>query len=66
MLLSHTFFLQEIDAIVKITVDNSRNLLYTLSEKGAIEAWDLSDNLTRRIARLSQNDIANAAVNVIK
>lgn len=56
----------ENDAIAKIQVDNKRNLLYTLSEKGAIEAWDLSDNSARRITRMSQNDIANAATNVIK
>lgn len=37
-----------------------------LTEKGAIEAWDLNDNLARRITRLSQNEIANASANVIK
>lgn len=41
-------------------------MLYVLSEKGAIEAWDLSDNAARRITRMSQNEIANAAANVIK
>lgn len=47
-------------------IDDQRNLLYILSEKGAIEAWDLSDNSARRITRLSQNEIANASANVIK
>lgn len=56
----------ENDPIAKIEVDNQRNLLYVLSEKGAIEAWDLSDSSARRITRLSQNEIANAASNVIK
>ncbi|CRK98832.1 CLUMA_CG012077, isoform A [Clunio marinus] len=56
----------ESDAIAKIEIDNERNLLYTLSENGAIEAWDLSDNSARRITRLSQNDLANAAANIIK
>ena len=56
----------ENDPIVKIELDNDRNLLYVLSEKGAIEAWDVSDNSARRITRLSQNEIANAALNVIK
>jgi nuclear pore complex protein Nup155 len=56
----------ENDAIAKIDVDNQRNLLYVLTEKGAIEAWDLNDNSARRITRLSQNEIANAASNVIK
>lgn len=41
-------------------------MLYILTEKGAIEAWDLNDNSARKITRLSQNDIANAASNVIK
>lgn len=56
----------ENDGVAKIQIDNQRNLLYTLSEKGAIEAWDLSDNSARRITRMSQNDIANAASNAIK
>lgn len=54
------------DPIVKITVDNQRNMLYVLTEKGAIEAWDISDNSARRIIRMSQNDITNAAINHIK
>lgn len=37
-----------------------------LSEKGAIEVWDISDNSARRITRISQNDITNAASNIIK
>lgn len=56
----------ENDSVSKIQVDNQRNLLYILTEKGAIEAWDLSDNSARRITRLSQNEIANAAANIIK
>jgi nuclear pore complex protein Nup155 len=56
----------ENDGIAKIQIDNKRNLLYTLSEKGAIEAWDLNDNSARRITRMSQSEIANAATNVIK
>lgn len=54
------------DAVLKIQIDNRRRLLYLLTEKGAIEAWDLADNSARKISRLSQNDIANAANNVIK
>ncbi len=54
------------DSITKIIVDDSRCLLYTLSEKGAIEAWDLSDNGTKRVARLSQNDIAGYAGTILK
>lgn len=56
----------ESDAVAKIQIDNQRSLLYILSEKGAIEAWDLSDYSARRITRMSQSDIANAASNAIK
>lgn len=51
---------------MKIVMDNQRQLLYTLTEKGAIEVWDLQENSARRVTRLSQNDITNAAINHIK
>lgn len=54
------------DPIINIVIDNQRNMLYVLTEKGAIEAWDISDNSARRITRLSQNDITNAATAHIK
>jgi nuclear pore complex protein Nup155 len=54
------------DPILKIVIDDQRSMLYILTEKGAIEAWDLSDDLARRITRMSQNDIMNAAINHIK
>ncbi|XP_055543878.1 nuclear pore complex protein Nup154 [Wyeomyia smithii] len=58
----------ETDSISKITVDNNRRLLYTLTEKGAIEAWDIGvdTNTVRRIARISQSDIASAAANILR
>lgn len=58
----------EDDSIAKIVVDSTRQLLYTLSEKGAIEAWYIGAdiNSVRRLARLSQNDIAHQASNVLK
>ncbi|XP_055921871.1 nuclear pore complex protein Nup154 [Eupeodes corollae] len=58
----------ETDPIVKIAIDNSRQLLYVLTEKGAIEAWDMGEdcNSMRRVARLSQNEIAYASSNIIK
>lgn len=71
----HTHFInaslqtkQENDSIVKMAVDNSRKLLYILTEKGAIEAWDLGSDhsCTRRIARISSNDIVMQASNVLK
>ncbi|XP_055386049.1 nuclear pore complex protein Nup154 [Condylostylus longicornis] len=58
----------EIDAIIQIVIDNSRKLLYTLTEKGAVEAWNMGEscNEMQRIARLTQNEIAHCACNVIK
>lgn len=57
----------EIDAIAKIVVDNTRHLLYTLTEKGAIEAWAIGTDAdsTRRIARISQNDMALQASRIL-
>lgn len=58
----------ETDPIVKIVIDNSRKILYTLTEKGSIEAWDLGIDYTtiRRIAKLTQNDICQLASNILK
>lgn len=58
----------EEDSIAKIIVDDTRHLLYTLTEKGAIEAWDIGVDatVTRRIARISQNDIVHQASNILK
>ena len=58
----------ESDSIKKIFIDDSRNLLYILTEKGAIECWDIGSdvNQMRRIARMSQNDITLHASNVLR
>ncbi|XP_063620313.1 nuclear pore complex protein Nup154 [Cydia splendana] len=56
------------DPIVKIEVDNSRNILYTLSEKGCIEMFDLGqkgDSLSR-VVRLTQGRIVSSAVDIVK
>jgi len=59
--------LQEVDPIERIEIDNSRKLLYILTERGAIEAWDISTDYTnaRRLGRITQNDITNQAVSLI-
>lgn len=61
-------FFSEQDSIDKIVVDNSRSLLYILTEKGTIEAWSLGADVqsTRRIARVSQSDVVHQASNVLK
>lgn len=56
----------EVDQIIDICVDNSRNLLYTLSDHGTIEAWTLEDNMARRIARLTQNEMFHQASSCLK
>lgn len=58
----------EVDALSKLVVDNSRKLLYTLSERGAIEAWELGadSGATRLITRIYANDIVQQASNVLK
>ncbi|XP_045785150.1 nuclear pore complex protein Nup154 [Maniola jurtina] len=56
------------DSIVKIEVDNTRHILYTLSEKGCIEVFDLGsdgESLTR-VVRLSQGKIVSSAVDIVK
>lgn len=61
------FFADE-DSIAKIVVDNSRHLLYLLTEKGAIEAWNIGCDAqsSRRVARISQNDIVHQASSILK
>ncbi|XP_072943957.1 nuclear pore complex protein Nup154 [Epargyreus clarus] len=56
------------DPIVKIEVDNSRHILYTLSEKGCIEMFDLGyegEDLSR-VVRLPQSRIMSLAVDIVK
>ncbi|XP_060092043.1 nuclear pore complex protein Nup155 [Heteronotia binoei] len=60
-LLQFTF--SEDDPIVQIAIDNSRNILYTRSEKGVIQVYDLGADgkgMTR-VASVSQNSIVSAA-----
>ncbi|XP_028042298.1 nuclear pore complex protein Nup154 [Bombyx mandarina] len=56
------------DPIVKIEVDDSRNILYTLSEKGCIEVFDLGKDgeSLSRVVRLTQGKIVSAAVDIVK
>ncbi|XP_053153166.1 nuclear pore complex protein Nup155 [Hemicordylus capensis] len=57
------FTFSEDDPIVQIAIDNSRNILYTRSEKGVIQVYDLGTDgqgMTR-VASVSQNTIVTAA-----
>lgn len=69
MSILHKFInIQENDPIVRLAIDSSRQLLYVLTEKGSIEAWDMGQdcNTMRRIAKVTQNEIAQSAGNIIK
>ncbi|XP_011199843.2 nuclear pore complex protein Nup154 [Bactrocera dorsalis] len=58
----------ENDPIVKIVIDDNRQLLYTLTEKGSIEAWNMGADCgsMRRFARVSQNEITQRASSILK
>lgn len=56
----------EVDPITKVVVDDTRKLLYILTEKGSIDAWYFADDSIQRIAHLTQNDIAHMAGNILK
>ncbi|KAG7264496.1 hypothetical protein CRUP_020634 [Coryphaenoides rupestris] len=62
------FSFSEDDPILQIAVDNSRNILYTRSEKGMLQAYDLGSNGQgmSRVASMCQNAIVNAAGNIAK
>lgn len=56
------------DPIIQISIDNSRNILYTLSEKGSIEVYDMGEkgNGMSRITRVTQASLVQQAVNIVK
>uniref|UniRef100_A0A8D0GR82 Nucleoporin 155 n=1 Tax=Sphenodon punctatus TaxID=8508 RepID=A0A8D0GR82_SPHPU len=62
------FTFSEDDPVVQIAIDNSRNILYTRSEKGVLQVYDLGQDgqgMTR-IASVSQNAIVSAAGNIAR
>lgn len=60
--------LNEEDAISQISIDDSRHILYSLSEKGTIEVFDLGEKgrSFSRISKMSQNTLVNHAMNTVK
>lgn len=60
--------LTEEDGIVKISIDNSRHILYTLTEKGTIEVYDMGDkgNSFSRVTKMSQTTLVNEAMKIMK
>ena len=56
--------LQEEDPIVQITVDDSRNILYTRSEKGTVQVFDMGpdgDRLDKVVALTCSSLVAEAS-----
>ncbi|KAM4708363.1 nuclear pore complex protein Nup155 [Discoglossus pictus] len=62
------FTFSEDDPIVQIAIDNSRNILYTRSDKGVLQVWDLGHDGhgMSRVAYLSQNSIVSTAGNIAR
>lgn len=58
--------LSEEEAIIQISVDDSRNILYTLGDKGTIMVWDIDIGGACRITSLSQASLVQNAVHVVK
>ncbi|CAG9854038.1 unnamed protein product [Phyllotreta striolata] len=60
--------LSEEDGITQISIDDSRHILYILTEKGSIEVCDLGEkgNSFSRISKMSQSTLVNQAMNTVK
>nr|CAD7455399.1 unnamed protein product [Timema tahoe] len=58
------FAFSDDSAITQISIDNSRHILFTLTDKGAIEVYDLGSdgNSAIKVTSFSQNTIAQYAV----
>uniref|UniRef100_A0A672HEV3 Nucleoporin 155 n=1 Tax=Salarias fasciatus TaxID=181472 RepID=A0A672HEV3_SALFA len=62
------FSFSEDDPIVQIAVDNSRNILFTRSDKGVLQVYDLGADGQgmSRVATMSQSSIVAAAGNIAR
>ncbi|XP_072227693.1 nuclear pore complex protein Nup155 [Leuresthes tenuis] len=62
------FSFSEDDPIVQIAIDNSRNILYTRSEKGVLQVYDLGADGQgmSRVATMSLSSIVAAAGNIAR
>lgn len=58
--------LSEDEAIIQISVDDSRNILYTLGDKGTISVWDIDNGGASKVTSLTQATLVQTAVNVVK
>ncbi|KAK0174071.1 hypothetical protein PV328_007188 [Microctonus aethiopoides] len=58
--------LSEEEAIIQISVDDSRNILYTLGDKGTIMVWDIDNCGASKVTSMSQSCLVQAAVHAVK
>lgn len=60
--------LHEEEAIIQISIDNSRHILYTLNEKGSIEVYDMGEKGLgmSRVTKVSQASLVQQAMNIVK
>jgi nuclear pore complex protein Nup155 len=58
--------LSEEEAIIQISVDDSRNILYTLGDRGTITVWDIDNGSASKVTSLSQASLVQNAVHVVK
>lgn len=58
----------EEDPIIQMSIDNSRNILFALTEKGRIEVFDLGDSgtSTSKVTSMTQATIVQYAVHIVK
>ncbi|XP_011313670.1 nuclear pore complex protein Nup155 [Fopius arisanus] len=61
-----TVALSEEEAIVQISVDDSRNILYTLGDKGTIMVWDIDNGGASKVTSLSQSSLVQNTVHIVK
>ncbi|KAL5017128.1 hypothetical protein ScPMuIL_006717 [Solemya velum] len=62
------FSFSEDDPVVQISVDDSRHILYTRTEKGTIQVFDLGQDgkSTSRVASIALQTIVNSAANTAR
>uniref|UniRef100_A0A2C9M6L4 Nucleoporin Nup133/Nup155-like N-terminal domain-containing protein n=1 Tax=Biomphalaria glabrata TaxID=6526 RepID=A0A2C9M6L4_BIOGL len=62
------FSFSEDDPIVQISIDNTRGILYTRTQKGTIQVFDLGEkcNSMSRVVSISQATILSMAANIAK
>ncbi|XP_040264666.1 nuclear pore complex protein Nup155-like [Bufo bufo] len=60
--------LTKYDPIAQVAVDNSRNILYTFSENGVLQVYDLGQdgNGIRKVTSISQDTIVSSATDIAK